>query len=113
MQLKNMVEWIVTNLISEDDDKRLIEMRDLPQEIIDGKKAVNSNIQFISTVSDLSIRAAREAFEKEYFTEQLRKFSGNISQTAKFVGMERSALHRKLKSLDIVDSKAYKCDDGE
>ncbi|MDR0695578.1 MAG: sigma-54 dependent transcriptional regulator [Holosporales bacterium] len=113
MQLRNMVEWLITVSISDDDSTRIVEIGDLPQEIIDGKKAVNYNTQFISTVSELSIRAAREAFEKEYFSEQLRKFSGNISQTAKFVGMERSALHRKLKSLEIVDSKSFKYEDSE
>ena len=44
---------------------------------------------------------AREKFEKEYLTIQLKKFNGNISKTANFVGMERSALHRKLKGLGI------------
>ena len=49
------------------------------------------------------LREARENFEKEYLTNQLKKFSGNISNTAKFVGMERSALHRKLKLLGVKD----------
>ena len=47
------------------------------------------------------LKEAREKFEKEYLTIQLKKFNGNISKTANFVGMERSALHRKLKGLDI------------
>ena len=47
------------------------------------------------------LKEAREKFEKEYLTIQLRKFNGNISKTANFVGMERSALHRKLKGLGI------------
>ena len=53
--------------------------------------------------SDLSVplKEAREKFEKEYLTIQLKKFNGNISKTANFVGMERSALHRKLKGLGI------------
>tara|TARA_Y100000992_G_scaffold243957_1_gene175029 strand:- start:178 stop:474 length:297 start_codon:yes stop_codon:yes gene_type:complete len=53
--------------------------------------------------NDLSIplKEAREKFEKEYLTIQLKKFKGNISKTANFVGMERSALHRKLKGLGI------------
>ena len=45
----------------------------------------------------------RENFEKEYLTTQLKKFGGNISKTSKFVGMERSALHRKLKLLGVKD----------
>ena len=47
------------------------------------------------------LKQAREKFEKEYLTVQLKKFNGNISKTANFVGMERSALHRKLKGLGI------------
>jgi len=47
------------------------------------------------------LKEARENFEKEYLTTQLRKFNGNIAKTAEFVGMERSALHRKLKVLGI------------
>jgi two-component system nitrogen regulation response regulator NtrX len=47
------------------------------------------------------LKEAREKFEKEYLTMQLKKFNGNISKTADFVGMERSALHRKLKGLGI------------
>ena len=49
----------------------------------------------------IPLKEARENFEKEYLTTQLRKFGGNISKTAKFVGMERSALHRKLKILGV------------
>ena len=49
------------------------------------------------------LKEARENFEKEYLTTQLKKFGGNISKTAKFVGMERSALHRKLKGLGVKD----------
>ena len=111
MQVKNMIDWILTVANSEDDDKAIIGLEDLPREIVDGKSTTTTNTQFISTVSELSIREAREAFEREYFIEQLKKFGGNISQTAKFVGMERSALHRKLKTLDICDSKSFKSDE--
>ena len=57
----------------------------------------------VSSENSLSIplKEARENFEKEYLTTQLRKFNGNISKTADFIGMERSALHRKLKGLGI------------
>lgn len=50
----------------------------------------------------LTLRDARESFERLYLSAQIDKFDGNISKTAQFIGMERSALHRKLKSLDIV-----------
>ena len=49
------------------------------------------------------LKEARENFEKEYLSSQLKKFGGNISKMAKFIGMERSALHRKLKGLNIKD----------
>jgi two-component system nitrogen regulation response regulator NtrX len=49
----------------------------------------------------LPLREAREIFERDYLIAQIRRFSGNISRTAQFVGMERSALHRKIKTLDI------------
>ena len=49
----------------------------------------------------LALRDAREIFEREYLVAQINRFGGNISRTAEFIGMERSALHRKLKSLGI------------
>ncbi len=58
----------------------------------------------------LSLRDARESFERQYLLSQVARFGGNISETAKFVGMERSALHRKLKTLDI--SASEKQDEG-
>ena len=63
----------------------------------------NDNINERITETSLSVplKEAREKFEKEYLTIQLKKFNGNISKTASFVGMERSALHRKLKGLGI------------
>ena len=59
-----------------------------------------NNIQSKNSLS-IPLKEARENFEKEYLTTQLKKFNGNISKTADFVGMERSALHRKLKGLGI------------
>jgi len=63
----------------------------------------NPDIMSVTSENSLSIplKEARENFEKEYLTTQLKKFGGNISQTADFIGMERSALHRKLKGLGI------------
>ena len=62
-----------------------------------------SDINISSSENALSVplKEARENFEKEYLTTQLKKFNGNISKTADFIGMERSALHRKLKGLGI------------
>ena len=62
----------------------------------------NENIEtVINNVVNLPLRDARELFERDYLLTQINRFGGNISRTASFVGMERSALHRKLKSLDI------------
>ena len=70
------------------------------------KESLSKSSQEIFSISDnlsVPLREARENFEKEYLTTQLKKFGGNISKTAKFVGMERSALHRKLKLLGVSD----------
>ena len=63
----------------------------------------SDNLSDKITENSLSVplKEAREKFEKEYLSIQLKKFNGNISKTANFVGMERSALHRKLKGLGI------------
>ena len=61
----------------------------------------NNNNRFNENSLSVPLKEAREKFEKEYLSLQLKKFNGNISKTATFVGMERSALHRKLKGLGI------------
>lgn len=96
-QLKNVMEWITIMTPAGQDN---IEVEDLPPEVLGkGKKAEQESSYTDYTSKPL--REAREAFEKEYLQSQIRRFNGNVSQTAEFVGMERSALHRKLKSLDI------------
>jgi DNA-binding NtrC family response regulator len=62
-------------------------------------------------LKDLEAPGARELFEREYLLTQINRFGGNISRTASFVGMERSALHRKLKSLGL--SGARTISEGE
>lgn len=59
--------------------------------------------QAVRSIMGTPLREAREAFEREYLRAQIRRFSGNISRTAAFIGMERSALHRKLKALGLAD----------
>lgn len=108
MQIKNMVDWILTVVNTKDKEKPIIDFEDLPKEMIDGKRNPSFNVPFISAISEFSIKEARDIFEREYFMEQLKRFEGNISQIAKFVDMERSALHRKLKVLGIDDSKSYR-----
>ena len=95
-ELRNLVERVAI-LSQKSDDEKIMS-------IIKESLSKNEGDHFL--VSDnlsVPLREARENFEKEYLTTQLKKFGGNISKTAKFVGMERSALHRKLKGLGVKD----------
>tara|TARA_B100001027_G_scaffold140418_1_gene97632 strand:- start:3296 stop:4651 length:1356 start_codon:yes stop_codon:yes gene_type:complete len=95
-ELRNLIERIAI-LDSNGDENKIL---DIIKESLS-----KSNDDSFSIAENLSVplREARENFEKEYLTTQLKKFGGNISKTAKFVGMERSALHRKLKLLGVKD----------
>ncbi|MBP0481905.1 sigma-54-dependent transcriptional regulator [Sagittula salina] len=98
-QLKNLVERVLIL----GDGTGPIEARELPQE--SGPEGDGEGRVVLSgTLATLPLREAREAFEREYLLTQINRFGGNISRTASFVGMERSALHRKLKSLGVVTS---------
>ena len=93
-ELRNLVERIIILSPGQNQDKI--------NEIIKESLSKNTPHEFnISENLSFTLREARENFEREYLSSQLKKFSGNISKTAKFVGMERSALHRKLKLLGI------------
>ncbi len=76
-----------------------IEARDLQGE--NGQSAEEGRVVLSGALATLPLREARELFEREYLMTQIHRFGGNISRTATFVGMERSALHRKLKSLGV------------
>ena len=80
-----------------------IEVDLLPAEIVDQQGPGNGGPGM--TIMGSPLREARESFEREYLRIQIRRFSGNISRTATFIGMERSALHRKLKALGIADKR--------
>jgi two-component system nitrogen regulation response regulator NtrX len=97
-QLKNVVEW--TLVMTRDDPEQTITSDMLPAEVALQAPAI-LNGDHASEIMALPLRDAREKFEKEYLLAQVSRFSGNISHTAHFVGMERSALHRKLKNLKI------------
>ncbi|WGW03118.1 nitrogen assimilation response regulator NtrX [Tropicibacter oceani] len=99
-QLKNLVERVLIL----GDGTGPIEARELPQESTPGD-AEEDRVVLSGTLATLPLREAREAFEREYLLTQINRFGGNISRTASFVGMERSALHRKLKSLGVVTSQ--------
>jgi two-component system, NtrC family, nitrogen regulation response regulator NtrX len=79
-----------------------IEAADLPGQGEAGVGAADDGIGLSARLTTLPLREARELFERQYLMAQINRFGGNISRTASFVGMERSALHRKLKSLGVV-----------
>ncbi|MFC6486803.1 sigma-54-dependent transcriptional regulator [Nitratireductor sp. GCM10026969] len=96
-QLRNNIERLL--ILTRDDDDAPITADLLPSEIGDMMPRVPS--QSDQHIMALPLREAREQFEKEYLLAQINRFGGNISRTAEFIGMERSALHRKLKSLGV------------
>ena len=92
-ELRNLIERIA---ILQPDSKDKISTI-----VKESLKTENLNEKIAENTLSVPLKEAREKFEKEYLTIQLKKFNGNISRTANFVGMERSALHRKLKGLGI------------
>jgi two-component system nitrogen regulation response regulator NtrX len=101
-QLRNIIER--TLILAPGDRVECIEIDLLPPEIVEGQGAGNINTASIAIMGS-PLREARESFEREYLKIQIRRFSGNISRTATFIGMERSALHRKLKALGLGDKR--------
>ncbi len=97
-QLRNNVERLMILAAGSPDTEVTAEM--LPQEIGSLVPTTPSGAGGEKLMS-LPLREAREVFEREYLVAQINRFGGNISRTAEFIGMERSALHRKLKSLEI------------
>ena len=98
-QLKNMIERLL--ILAPDNAGAPITLDMLPAEVAAPTPA-SSRSDAGEEVMGLPLRPAREVFERSYLAAQINRFGGNISKTAEFVGMERSALHRKLKSLGIV-----------
>jgi two-component system nitrogen regulation response regulator NtrX len=95
-QLRNVMERVL--ILGE--SSGAIEPRELPGR--DDSTEGEGRIVLGGALATLPLREARELFEREYLLTQINRFGGNISRTASFVGMERSALHRKLKSLGVV-----------
>jgi len=95
-QLRNMIERVL--ILGEGGGE--IDARELPGE--PEAEPDEGRVVLSGALATLPLREAREAFEREYLMTQINRFGGNISRTAEFVGMERSALHRKLKSLGVV-----------
>ena len=95
-QLRNNVERLM--ILASGDPGEVITAEMLPAEVAAAGQAGSVGPERIIA---LPLRDAREVFEREYLTAQILRFGGNISRTAAFIGMERSALHRKLKSLGV------------
>jgi len=95
-ELRNLIERVTILSQGKDENRILNIIKESLTQSQSDKFSLNETL-------DYPLREARENFEKEYLITQLKKFSGNISKTARFVGMERSALHRKLKLLGVKD----------
>lgn len=103
-QLKNLVEWLL--IMAQGDAETPINAAMLPQEVFSNDALAATN-ELTTNMITMPLREARELFEKHYLTAQVNRFGGNISKTSLFIGMERSALHRKLKLLGLhSDEKA-------
>ncbi len=101
-QLRNIMER--TLILAPVNSSDSITVDQLPPEVTAESGGIMPD-QGAHSIMGSSLREAREAFEREYLKFQIRRFSGNVSRTAAFIGMERSALHRKLKALGVVDSE--------
>ncbi len=104
-QLKNVMEWLVImygGQTAEDGQAVTVTAEMLPPEIRQMPRNFGGNDPVIELMTK-PLREAREIFERKYLLAQIERFDGNISKTAGFVGMERSALHRKLKALEAQD----------
>jgi two-component system, NtrC family, nitrogen regulation response regulator NtrX len=101
-QLRNIIER--TLILTPGDRVGCIEVDLLPPEIIETQGSTGLGGASMAIMGS-PLREARESFEREYLKIQIRRFSGNISRTASFIGMERSALHRKLKALGLGDKR--------
>jgi two-component system nitrogen regulation response regulator NtrX len=101
-QLRNIIER--TLILTPGDRVSCIEVDLLPPEIIETQGSAGLGGASMAIMGS-PLREARESFEREYLKIQIRRFSGNISRTASFIGMERSALHRKLKALGLGDKR--------
>ncbi len=101
-QLRNIIERTI--ILAPGDRVSCIEVDLLPGEVLDSQGTAGVSNATMAIMGS-PLREARESFEREYLKIQIRRFSGNISRTASFIGMERSALHRKLKALGIADKR--------
>ena len=97
-QLRNVNDWLLNMAPGDASEPERAEK--LPNEIT-AIAQTHEKCEKGTEIMTLPLRDAREVFEREYLIAQVTRFGGNISRTAAFIGMERSALHRKLKSLGV------------
>ncbi|HEY5083892.1 MAG TPA: sigma 54-interacting transcriptional regulator, partial [Rhizomicrobium sp.] len=102
-QLRNIVERLL--ILASDDLNETVTADLLPTDLGSGNGWGGQKGGDL--VISLPLREAREIFERDYLVAQINRFGGNISRTAAFIGMERSALHRKLKSLGVGSSQTF------
>ncbi|MDP9415042.1 MAG: sigma-54 dependent transcriptional regulator [Pseudomonadota bacterium] len=101
-QLRNVIERTI--ILAPAARVGSVDIDMLPPEVLNDQAQLSPG-EAVKAIMGTPLREARETFEREYLRVQIRRFSGNISRTANFIGMERSALHRKLKALGIGDTK--------
>ncbi len=106
-QLRNVIERTI--ILAPGERIGSIDIDMLPPELLSDQAQLTPS-EAVKAIMGTPLREARETFEREYLRVQIRRFSGNISRTANFIGMERSALHRKLKALGLGDTRG---DGGE
>ena len=98
-QLRNTIERIM--ILVDNPDVKEITFDMLPSDLISENKALKTDSNY---VNNLPLKEARKLFEYEYIKSHLDRFNGNVSKTAEFIGMERSALHRKLNNLVEIEN---------
>lgn len=109
-QLRNMMEWLL--IMAPGTMKEPVTAKMLPSELFESSPAM-LNPDSNSDILSMPLREAREQFERQYLASQISRFGGNISRTSNFVGMERSALHRKLKLLGLNGSGGVDGESGD
>lgn len=103
--LRNIMEWLL--IMVPDEPGQPIKTEHLPPELFESNRSTMAP-EFGSDIMAMPLREAREMFERHYLSAQINRFAGNISKTSNFIGMERSALHRKLKMLGIHNEEKEK-----
>jgi two-component system nitrogen regulation response regulator NtrX len=108
-QLRNVIERTI--ILAPGERIACIDIDMLPPELLSDQAQLTPG-EAVKAIMGTPLREARETFEREYLKVQIRRFSGNISRTANFIGMERSALHRKLKALGLGDARGDGSEQG-